>query len=84
MSIQSFIWRRASFFVTTNGLFVTARYVLHHVLDSKGQQTEPIGLFQLLDQDGNYVERPILSSVSHKNRGRLRLRRRRCSDYLEK
>jgi hypothetical protein len=52
------------FFITTNGLFVTARHVLLDVLDSHGNQRFPIGLLQFLP--GNrYIYRPILRCVTH-------------------
>jgi len=52
------------FFITTNGLFVTARHVLMDALDSQGRQKYPIGIFQFMD-DGSYIPRHILRCVSH-------------------
>lgn len=52
------------FFITTNGLFVTARHVLLDALDQKGRQKYPIALFQFLD-DNVYIPRPIVSCVYH-------------------
>lgn len=53
------------FFITTNGLFVTARHVLRDVLDAKDQQKYPIGLFQFLENNV-YIHRPILRCVMHR------------------
>jgi hypothetical protein len=46
------------FFVTTNGLFVTAKHVLHDVMNRDGNQIAPIGIIQFLPNNG-YVYRPV-------------------------
>lgn len=52
------------FFITTNGLFITARHVLRDPFDSKGQQKYSIGIFQFVP--GNiYLIRPILRYAEH-------------------
>jgi hypothetical protein len=52
------------FFITTSGLFVTARHVLMDVFDKRGHQVCPIGIFQFLP--GNiFIPRPILRFVAH-------------------
>lgn len=52
------------FFITTNGLFVTARHVLEAVLDAQGDQRYPILLMQFLP--GNRcLYRPILRCATH-------------------
>lgn len=47
------------FFITTNGLFVTARHVLTHILDKNGRQMYPIGVVQFLGENV-WIYRPIL------------------------
>jgi Trypsin-like peptidase domain len=46
------------FFITTNGLFVTAKHVLQDVLDKKGNQTAPIGIIQFLPRN-MWIYRPV-------------------------
>jgi hypothetical protein len=53
------------FFITTNGLFVTANHVLMEVFGPKGQQKDPIIIAQFLPNN-TYLQRPILRSVSHR------------------
>ncbi|HEX6718881.1 MAG TPA: serine protease [Pyrinomonadaceae bacterium] len=52
------------FFITTNGLFVTARHVLMDTFDNKGQQKYSIGIIQFLPASV-YLHRPILRCASH-------------------
>jgi trypsin-like peptidase len=52
------------FFITDNGLFVSAKHVLLDVVDGRGTQTAAIGLVQFLPGD-SYMLRPILRCVSH-------------------
>jgi Trypsin-like peptidase domain len=52
------------FYITTNGLFVTARHVLMDPLDSKEKQKYPIGILQFMPDDTYYV-RPILRFARH-------------------
>jgi hypothetical protein len=52
------------FFITENGLFVSAKHVLLAVLDTRQRQVAPIGLFQFLPNNA-YVLRPILRCTSH-------------------
>jgi trypsin-like peptidase len=52
------------FYITVNGLFITARHVLMDPLDSSGQQKYSIGILQFMP--GNtYFVRPILRFASH-------------------
>ena len=51
------------FFISNNGLFVTAKHVLMDVFDSKGKQKNPMLLIQF--QDGVYYKRPVLRCTSH-------------------
>lgn len=53
------------FFITTTGLFVTARHVLMDTFDSEGLQRYPIGIVQFLPE-GVYIQRPILRCASHR------------------
>jgi trypsin-like peptidase len=55
------------FFITTNGLFVSARHVLMDTFDSKGRERFPIGIVQFLGkgENGDYIFRPILRCASH-------------------
>ena len=47
------------FFISGNGVFATAKHVLHDVLDAKGQQLHPIVIFQFIP--GNqYLIRPVM------------------------
>ena len=52
------------FYITTNGLFVTARHVLMDPLDSKEKQKYPIGILQFMP-DNTYCVRPILRFARH-------------------
>lgn len=52
------------FYITTNGLFVTARHVLMAPLDSNEQQKYPIGILQFMP-DNTYYVRPILRFARH-------------------
>jgi hypothetical protein len=47
------------FFITTNGLFVTARHVLMGTFDENHRQRYPIGIIQFLG-DNVCIQRPIL------------------------
>jgi hypothetical protein len=47
------------FFITTNGLFVTARHVLMDTFDRNGRQRFPIGIIQFL-HNNVWIDRPIL------------------------
>jgi hypothetical protein len=53
------------FFISINGLFVTARHVLMDVFDANGQQQYPIGIIQFLSND-TWIQRPILRCASHR------------------
>jgi len=53
------------FFITTTGLFVTARHVLLDTFDSHGVERYPIGIVQILPE-GLYIQRPILRCTSHR------------------
>jgi hypothetical protein len=52
------------FFITTNGLFVTARHVLMDPFDEKGRQTYPIGIIQFFGNN-DWIYRPILRCGSN-------------------
>lgn len=52
------------FFISTNGLFVTARHVLLAPFDSMGRQAYPIAMLHFY-QEGSYLQRPILRCASH-------------------
>jgi hypothetical protein len=52
------------FFISTNGLFVTARHVLSAPFDSRGRQIYPIAMIHFYE-DANYIVRPILRCASH-------------------
>jgi Trypsin-like peptidase domain len=52
------------FFISTNGLFVTARHVLLAPFDSSGRQQYPIAMIHFHEK-GNYLIRPILRCASH-------------------
>ena len=52
------------FFISTNGLFATARHVLMDTFDSKGRERYPIGIVQFLP-DHTFIKRPILRCASH-------------------
>ncbi|MFN4775845.1 MAG: hypothetical protein ACK5L4_08530 [Pseudanabaena sp.] len=51
------------FFITDNGIFVTAKHVLLDVIDENGGQTHSIFLVQFLEE--GYLYRPILRCTSH-------------------
>jgi hypothetical protein len=52
------------FFITTNGIFVTAAHVLADVLDAEGRQLYPIGILQFVP--GNiFIPRPIRRCAFH-------------------
>lgn len=54
------------FFISENGIFITAKHVLLDVIDeAKGRQTDAISLVQFLD--GSYIIRPIARCTSHEN-----------------
>ena len=55
------------FYVSTNGLFVTARHVLMATFDAKGREKYPIGIVHFLGkgENANFVLRPILRCASH-------------------
>lgn len=55
------------FFISTNGLFVTARHVLMAPFDGKGRQQYPIGTIQFLrkGESADYILRPILRCATH-------------------
>lgn len=52
------------FFISTTGLFVTARHVLMDTFDSKGRERYPIGLIQFLPNN-IYIQRPVLRCAPH-------------------
>jgi hypothetical protein len=52
------------FFITTNGLFVTARHVLMAPFDQRGRQVYPIAIIHFYGEN-NYLIRPILRCASH-------------------
>src|SRR5438552_10024489 len=52
------------FFISTTGLFVTARHVLMDTFDSKGRERYAIGMMQFLP-DNIYIQRPILRCAAH-------------------
>lgn len=52
------------FFITTNGIFVTARHVLLEPFDQRGRQKYPIGILQFI-KGSTYLQRPILRCTSH-------------------
>jgi len=52
------------FFISTTGLFVTARHVLMDTFDSKGRECYAIGLIQFLP-NRIYLQRPILRCAAH-------------------
>ena len=62
-SLGNFHLIGTGFFITDNGIFVTAKHVLLDVIDKNGEQTHPIFLIQFLG-DG-YIKRPILRCTSH-------------------
>jgi hypothetical protein len=52
------------FFISTNGVFGTARHVLTGAFDSKGRQRHPMGILQFIE--GNiFIARPILRFARH-------------------
>jgi hypothetical protein len=53
------------FFITTSGLFVTARHVLMATFDSHGVERYPIGIVQFLPER-IFIPRPILRCTSHR------------------
>jgi hypothetical protein len=53
------------FFISTTGLFVTARHVLMDTFDSKGRERYPIGIVQFLPEN-IYIQRPILRCAAHR------------------
>lgn len=52
------------FFISNNGLFVTAAHVVREVLDSSNQSTAPFGILRR-NSEGSLVLRPILRTVHH-------------------
>ncbi len=58
----TFISIGTGFFVTQNGVFITAAHVINEVI-ANGSAKAPLGLFQFLD--GCYVLRPIAQSTIH-------------------
>lgn len=52
------------FYITENGLFVTAKHVLFSVLDMIGTQTKPIFIMHFTAAN-NYIIRPILRAWCH-------------------
>lgn len=52
------------FFISRNGIFVTAKHVLQDVLDDDGKATCPIGIVQFLPNNA-YLLRPIIRSCSN-------------------
>jgi hypothetical protein len=66
------------FFITTNGLFVTARHVLmDDVFDLAGRQRYPIGLIQFVDPN-IYIQRPVLRCAPHRVADVASALRHRC------
>lgn len=55
------------FYITTTGLFLTARHVLMDVFDAHGKQTHPIIIFHTTE-DNRLIYRPILRAW-HSNEG---------------
>lgn len=53
------------FFITMNGLFVTAKHVLKDPLDPQGNQLYPISIIQFLPE-GGFLQRPIPRCTFHK------------------
>lgn len=51
-----------AFYITTNGIFLTARHVLDDVIN-QGAQTHPIAIFHFL-HNKQYIIRPILRAFS--------------------
>jgi hypothetical protein len=54
------------FYITIDGLFVTAKHVLFDVLDMIGTQVKPISILHFTPNN-QYIFRPILRSWSHDN-----------------
>jgi hypothetical protein len=54
------------FFITTNGIFATAKHVLYDVVDRRGTQKEAIAIFQFLPNTG-YLIRPVWRCTTHNN-----------------
>lgn len=52
------------FFITENGIFITARHVLQDPFDEAGREKYPIGLIQF-PIEGGFVHRPILRCAEH-------------------
>lgn len=52
------------FFISQNGIFVTAKHVVTEMLDTKGDPTGPFGIFQFLP-DNHYYLRPIHRATHH-------------------
>lgn len=52
------------FFITIEGIFVTARHVLMDVIDTSGKHTRPIAIMQFTS-DNTYAIRPILRFSAH-------------------
>lgn len=52
------------FFVSENGVFITAAHVVEAVLDEKGNAAGPFGIFQFLP-GGHYYVRPIHRTTRH-------------------
>lgn len=54
------------FFVTNNGIFITAKHVLLDVLDEDGNQLYPIAIFQFLP-DNTYLIRKVIRCTVNDN-----------------
>lgn len=52
------------FFISTTGLFVTARHVLMDTFDAQGRQRYAIGMVQFLSEN-IYLPRPVLRCAPH-------------------
>lgn len=52
------------FFISTNGLFITAKHILLDPFGARGREKYPIGIVQFLPE-GVFIQRPILRCASH-------------------
>ena len=63
-SKNRWVFKGTGFFITTNGLFVTAKHVLEDVLDKNREPQYPIAVFQILSNK-NVIIRPIIQFSTH-------------------
>lgn len=54
------------FFITTLGIFVTAKHVFMDVIDKRGNATAPLAILQII-KDNTFYMRPVQSCVTHAN-----------------